>query len=105
MRAYVGSVYWWFKLLSHRSQRCYADKICLVPEEKTEVLNAFKEFAATMGHDGHGRVRALRTENGMEYINKPFKQYLTAQGIKHETSATYTLEQNGLAEGTNRTPI
>eukprot|EP00171_Calliarthron_tuberculosum_P003822 IDg3822t1 len=52
-----------------------------------------------------GQVRSLRTDNGTEYVNNAFKNYLSSKGIEHQTSAPYTPEQNGLAERTNRTLI
>ena len=73
--------------------------------KKTEVLKEFKAYVAMMRQQGHGRIRALRTDNGTEYCNTAFLNYLASMGIKHQTSAPYTPEQNGLAERTNRTLI
>lgn len=47
----------------------------------------------------------LRIDNGTEYCNAEFQQYLATEGINHETSAPYKPEQNGLAERTNRTLV
>ncbi|GBP10171.1 Copia protein [Eumeta japonica] len=45
----------------------------------------------------HG-VLILHTDNGREYVNKVFKEYLDKEGIVHELTAPYTPEQNGRAE-------
>ncbi|GBP40447.1 Copia protein [Eumeta japonica] len=42
----------------------------------------------------HG-VLILHTDNGREYVNKVFKEYLDKEGIVHELTAPYTPEQNG----------
>lgn len=53
-----------------------------------------------------GRVmRVLRSDNGMEFRNKNMDRYLESRGIKRETTAPYTPEQNGRAERDNRTII
>ena len=44
----------------------------------------------------------LRTDNGTEYVNKPFATFLSSQGILHQTSCPDTPPQNGVAERKNR---
>ena len=74
-------------------------------KKKSDTLQELKAFIALMSNQGHGAVRAIRTDNGTEYVNGALKDYLTSKGIVHQTSAPYTPEQNGLAERTNRTLI
>jgi transposase InsO family protein len=45
----------------------------------------------------------IRTDNGSEYINSTLGSYLTSKGIFHQTTTTYTPQQNGKAERLNRT--
>ncbi|GBP51685.1 Retrovirus-related Pol polyprotein from transposon TNT 1-94 [Eumeta japonica] len=52
----------------------------------------------------HG-VLILHTDNGREYVNKVFKEYLDKEGIVHELTAPYTPEQNGRAEREIRTIV
>ncbi|GBP45809.1 Retrovirus-related Pol polyprotein from transposon TNT 1-94 [Eumeta japonica] len=47
----------------------------------------------------------LHTDNGREYVNKVFKEYLDKEGIVHELTAPYTPEQNGRAEREIRTIV
>ncbi len=49
------------------------------------------------------RVKAIRTDNGTEYVNAAISSYLSSRGILHQKSAPYTPEQNGRAERLNRT--
>ncbi|XP_071679982.1 uncharacterized protein [Lolium perenne] len=59
-----------------------------------------------MGHDASSVlaaiVQVIRTDNGTEYINKPFAAFLSSQGILHQTSCPDTPPQNGVAERKNR---
>lgn len=63
-------------------------------KRKSETLYSFAMFAAEMKNKGHGRIRTVPTYNGTEYWNTEFKQYLSILGIKNDTSASYTPEQN-----------
>lgn len=62
----------------------------------------FKTFAETQLNK---KIKILRSDNGTEYINNVFEKYQIAQGFKHEKSAPYSVQQNGLAERMNRTII
>jgi hypothetical protein len=50
-------------------------------------------------------VKKIRNDNGSEFKNLQVKEYLEEEGIKHEFSATYTPQQNGVVERKNRTLI
>jgi len=50
-------------------------------------------------------VKALRTDNGGEYIAEDFEQYLKVNGISHQLAVRKTPEQNGVAERFNRTIV
>ena len=73
--------------------------------KKSEVLDKFREFEATVVGETGQRIGTLRTDNGMEYVNRDFTRYLRSRQINHETSTPYTPQQNGLAERVNRTLI
>jgi transposase InsO family protein len=45
----------------------------------------------------------LRSDNGGEYTSAKFRTGLRSDGVRHETSAPDTPEQNGLAERMNQT--
>ena len=42
---------------------------------------------------------------GGEYVDGDFKHYLSTNGVRHETCAPYTPEQNGVSERSNRTLV
>ena len=50
-------------------------------------------------------INTLRTDNGREYANTEFAQFLSNNGIRHKTSAPRPPEQNGTAVRKNRTII
>jgi hypothetical protein len=50
-------------------------------------------------------VKKIRSDNGSEFKNLHVQEYLEEKGIKHEFSAPYTPQQNGVVERKNRTLI
>lgn len=48
-------------------------------------------------------VLVLKSDNGTEYVNKQMNELLRKHGIRHETSAPYVHQQNGMAERSIRT--
>ena len=67
---------------------------------KTEVVEKFKEFKHLVENQ---RIKALRTDTGLEYVNSHLSRILKNNGIFHEKTVAYSPEQNGLAERFNRT--
>jgi hypothetical protein len=52
-----------------------------------------------------GSATKIRSDNGSEFKNLQVEDYLEEEGIKHEFSAPYTPQQNGVVERKNRTLI
>ena len=50
-------------------------------------------------------IKAIRTDNGTEFKNYTMQEFVDDEGIKHEFSAPYTPQQNGVVERKNRTII
>ena len=71
--------------------------------QKSEVLQMFKEFEAAATNEAGCQIGTLRTDNAGEYMSSEFEKYLKEKGIKHETSVAYSPQQNGVAERMNRT--
>ena len=63
--------------------------------EKLNVIQRSKKNAE--------QIKALRTDNGGEYISSEFKKYLEEHGNMHQLTVAYTPQQNGVAERMNRT--
>ena len=74
--------YTWTVLVAKKS------KIALVITRLLDDIQ--KQFSQT--------IRALRTDNGSEFVNKFFQKYLDDQLISLETSSPYQPQQNGTAE-------
>jgi hypothetical protein len=53
----------------------------------------------------NAKVKKIRSDNGFEFKSTQVEDYLDQEGIKHEFSAPYTPQQNGMAERKNRTLI
>ena len=73
--------------------------------EKSDVLKKFKEFEAEVTNDKGKRIKALRTDNGGEYVSKEFTEYLKMKGIRHQRTTPYSPQQNGESEHLNRTIV
>ena len=71
--------------------------------KKSEALEKFKDFQATVEGESGLRIGTLRTDRGGEYVGKEFKRYLRSQEIEHEETIANTPEQNGVSERLNRT--
>lgn len=72
-------------------------------KEKSEVLKHFQEFVALVQNQVGKTVKSLRSDNGREYINKKFEEFLAKNGIIQQTTVPYNPQQNGVAERFNRT--
>lgn len=46
----------------------------------------------------YGEVKCIRSDNGTEFMSRDFQALITENKIRHETSAPYSLHQNGTAE-------
>ena len=70
---------------------------------KSEVLEKFVEYKAFKENQINKRIKCIRTDNGGEYTNKKFTYLCRHAGIIHQTTVSYSPQQNGLAERINRT--
>lgn len=70
---------------------------------KSEVFAKFLQFKTLVENQLDKKIKIVRTDNGKEYINKKFANLFISSGIKHQKSAPYCPQQNGLAERMNRT--
>ena len=74
-------------------------------KHKSEVAPAMKEVFTMLENQSAYKVKALRTDNGGEYVNSEVSTYLKSKGVFHQKTMAYTPEQNGKAERLNRTLI
>ncbi|XP_056849759.1 retrovirus-related Pol polyprotein from transposon RE2 isoform X2 [Raphanus sativus] len=68
--------------------------------EKSEVASLLRSFCAMSDRQFGHRVKTIRTDNGTEFLC--LSKYFREQGIVHQTSCTYTPQQNGRVERKHR---
>jgi hypothetical protein len=74
-------------------------------QDKTETQGTLKCFLRRAQNEFELKVKKIRNDNGSEFKNLQVEEYLVEEGIKHEFSAPYTPQQNGVVERTNMTLI
>jgi transposase InsO family protein len=73
--------------------------------DKSEVFNIFKNFIKRSENEFELKIKKVRSDNESEFKNTKADEWCDDLGIKHEFSAKYTLQSNGLVERKNRTLI
>ena len=71
--------------------------VALKNKTDNEVLNGFKKIY------NKSKIKAVRSDNGSEFINKKFKDYLEKNGIKQILSEASKPQSNGMIERANAT--
>ena len=72
---------------------------------KSDVFEKFKELERKIFNKFNRAMSFIRSDNGKEYCNDNFHEYLISKGIEHQTTAPYAPEMNGKSERDNRTII
>lgn len=57
---------------------------------KSETLEKFREFKALVENQFGRKIRALRSDNGGEYISREFNEFCRIAGIKRELTVPYS---------------
>ena len=80
-------------------------RICWIffMQKKSETFSKFCEFNALVEKESGKQVKALRRDNGGEYISGEFKDFYSKEGIRREIIAPHNPHQNGVAERKNIT--
>lgn len=74
-------------------------------KQKSEAFDKFKEFKAYVENQSGHRLTVLRSDRGGEYVSNAFSEFCKTHGIKHQLTASYTPQQNGVSERKNRTIV
>jgi transposase InsO family protein len=61
-----------------------------------------KKFLKRAQNEFDAKVKKIRCDNDTEFKNTQVEDYLDEEDMKHEFSAPYTRQQNGMAERKNR---
>lgn len=72
---------------------------------KDTVPEMIKDFLLLIKTQFDHTVKILRTDNGLEFVNRQVKELTAAHGIIHQTTVAYSPEQNGSAEREMRTLV
>lgn len=79
-----------------------ACKVYLLPS-KDATSGYAKEAISWFEQRAGGKVKAIRTDNGSEFVEREFCTWLRERGVVHELSAPYEPQQNGMVERLNKT--
>ena len=71
-------------------------------KEKSEVTHIFKCFKKMIQTQFDTGIQIFRTDNGKEFFNSFLGNYLSDEGIVHQSTCVDTPQQNGIAERKNR---
>jgi transposase InsO family protein len=74
-------------------------------QNKSETQGTLKRFLRRAQNEFELKVKKIRSDNRSEFKNLQVEEYLEEEGIKHEFSAPYTPQQNGVVERKNMTLI
>ncbi len=74
-------------------------------KQKSEVPRLIEKYIARMKADTSCSVIVVRSDNGLEYVNKSVDLLIEKFGIRHQRTVPYTSEQNGCAERELRTIV
>jgi transposase InsO family protein len=73
--------------------------------KKDQTFSKFCEFKELVEKESGKQVKALRSDNGGEYISNEFKDFYNKEGIRRELIEPHNPYQNGVAERKTRTIV
>ena len=73
--------------------------------DKSDVFATFKSFIKSIHNEFETTIKRVRSDNGSEFKNTRIDELYDEFGIRHQFSAKYTPQSNGLVERKNRTLI
>jgi hypothetical protein len=76
-----------------------------VLRSKDEALSFFKKVKARAEAERECRLLAFRSDRGGEFNSLDFADFCDASGIRHNTTAPYSPQQNGVVERRNQTVV
>ena len=93
-----GGKKYFLTLIDDCTRYCYVYLL----RSKDEALEMFKHFKNEVENQLDRKIKVIRSDRGGEY-EAPFGDFCSQHGIIHQTTASYSLQQNGVAERKNRT--
>nr|GEZ50707.1 hypothetical protein [Tanacetum cinerariifolium] len=74
-------------------------------KSKDETPEVLKEFITMIQRNIQALVITVRTDRGIEFLNKTLNAFFKEEGIEHQTSTARTPEQNSVVERRNHTLV
>ncbi|WVZ02284.1 hypothetical protein V8G54_023090 [Vigna mungo] len=71
-------------------------------KEKKDTYSCFVQFCCMAETQSECKIKVLRIDGGGEFNSRDMNEFCTGKGIKHEVTAPYTPQHNGLTERRNR---
>jgi len=71
-------------------------------KHKSKVPDKFYAFYQMIHNQFGKKIQVLRSDNGGQFVNKSMQEFLTENGLIHQTSCPNTPQHNGVAERKNR---
>ncbi|GKB23181.1 putative RNA-directed DNA polymerase, partial [Tanacetum coccineum] len=71
-------------------------------KSKTEVFYNIMVFYNFIKTQFKRNIKVFRSDNGTEFVNQQFNDFCESNGIVHQTSCSYTPQQNEIVEGKHR---
>ncbi|KAL2228641.1 UNVERIFIED_CONTAM: Retrovirus-related Pol polyprotein from transposon RE2 [Sesamum indicum] len=71
-------------------------------KQKSQVPSILKQFSSLVQNQFNHRIKILRSDNGSEFLTHECQLLCSTLGIVHQTSCTYTPQQNGRIERKHR---
>ncbi|GKC87778.1 pol polyprotein, partial [Tanacetum coccineum] len=71
-------------------------------KSKDEAIDKFVLYKTEVGNQLGRKIKVVRSDRGGEY-GSPFSEICAKHGIRHEFTAPYSPQQNGIAKRKNRT--
>jgi transposase InsO family protein len=72
-------------------------------QDNSETQEVLKKFLRMSQNKFNAKIKKIRSDNGTEFKNTQVEDFLDEEGIKHEFSAPYTPQHNGVIERKNHT--
>jgi transposase InsO family protein len=74
-------------------------------KKKSETQRTIIDFANEVQRQHNAKILCIRSDNSTKFKNYTLDEFLSDEVIKHQYSAAYTPQQNGVIERKNRTLI
>ncbi|GBM64627.1 Retrovirus-related Pol polyprotein from transposon TNT 1-94 [Araneus ventricosus] len=97
----IGKSLYFMTFIDEYSRYCVVKFL----KTKSDALAAFKEIKCLWENQKSVKIKIFMSDNGGEFINTEFDNFLKTNGIKRRLTAPYCPEQSGIAERKNRSLV